>query len=130
MLIREGEKEGCREGGGVPMLRGSGGTPPSMVSGGGLVRVRRSRRRRGDCRVHSVHTATKVCSASGGCGGNGCSRDERSSLYLKMHLGKTWRIRPFERGDTAAKHHVLCNTIHCEKTDTFMQTGLFLFVRN
>ena len=74
MLIWEGEKEGCTEAGGVPLLSGSGGTPPSVVSGGGLVRVRRSWRRRGDCRVRSVHTATKVCSASGGCGGNGCSR--------------------------------------------------------
>ena len=56
--------------------------------------------------------------------------DALASLYLKMHLGKTWRIRPFERGDTAAKHHVLCNTMHCGKFVTFVQTGLFLFVRN
>ena len=58
-----GEKEGCTEGGGGLLLRGSGGTPPSVVSGGGLVQVRRSRGRRGDCRVRPVHTATKVCSA-------------------------------------------------------------------
>ena len=80
MLIQEGEKEGCTESPRVTFAqRGSGGDSTLSGERRGTGASSEEPEEEGRLRVRSVHTATKVCSASGGCAGNGCSRDERSS---------------------------------------------------